>query len=101
MKLEISDKALTDLREIWDYIAERDESAADRVIDDILVALQKLLLMPDLGRMRDDLLPEMRSLVARRPYLAFYRVQEDRVQIIRVLHGMRDLEHVFEEETDE
>jgi toxin ParE1/3/4 len=33
--------------------------------------------------------------VADREFLAFYRVQDDRVEILRVLHGARDLEGIL------
>jgi plasmid stabilization system protein ParE len=36
----------------------------------------------------------MRSIVVV-PYLIFYRVREDSVQIVRVLHGHRDIEAMF------
>jgi len=39
----------------------------------------------------------MRSIVAR-PYVVFYRLNEDSVQIVRVLHGRRDIDAVFVDE---
>jgi len=39
-------EAVTDLDEIWNYIAERSPDAADRVISDILAAVRALVQLP-------------------------------------------------------
>jgi toxin ParE1/3/4 len=95
--LRLSSEAYADLQEIWDYIAEGNEDAADRVIDEIQAAFQKLLQMPDLGRTRDDLLPGLRSLVAFKPYVVFYQREGQTLLVARVLHGMRDMDAIFHE----
>jgi len=50
-----------------------------------------------LGRLRDDLAPSLRSIVASKPYVVFYRVDGMTVEVVRVLHGMRDLNSIFSE----
>jgi toxin ParE1/3/4 len=47
--------AVTDLEELWEYIAERNLDAADRVIADIFDALRTLVASPHIGRRRPDL----------------------------------------------
>ncbi len=49
---------------------------------------------PYLGRQRDELRAGMRSFPLGN-YLVFYRVQEDAVLILRVLHGRRDIDALF------
>jgi plasmid stabilization system protein ParE len=44
-----------DLDEIWEFIAEANLDAADRVIVDILAALDQLLPFPNQGHKRPDL----------------------------------------------
>ena len=48
-------EAALDLDEIWEFIAEANLDAADRVIVDILAALDKLLPFPNQGHKRPDL----------------------------------------------
>ena len=44
-----------------------------------------------IGRMRDDLQPDLRSFAAG-SYLIFYRPIDDGIEVVRVLHGARDIE---------
>lgn len=85
-----SDLARSDLDEIWDYIAQDNVDAADRVIDDLMATIGKLLSMPHSGRARPELAPRIRSFPCGR-YIVFYRPEEECIAIARVLHGSRDL----------
>jgi toxin ParE1/3/4 len=51
--------------------------------------------MPELGRLREELSPRLRSFPVGR-YVIFYRPMENRIEIARVLHGARDLPPLFE-----
>jgi toxin ParE1/3/4 len=42
------------------------------------------------GRSRDDVEPRLRSAFAS-PYVVFYRISTDGVEIVRILHGRRNL----------
>ena len=60
---------------------------------------------PQLGRGRDELGPNVRSkVVLDYPYLVYFRPAPPhagtRIQVIRVLHQARDVEHVFAQEDD-
>ena len=50
-----------------------------------------------LGTVRDDLGLELRS-VSLRSYLIFFRYLDDRLEVVRIVHGARDLPTVFESE---
>jgi toxin ParE1/3/4 len=50
--------------------------------------------MPEIGRMRNELVPGIRSLPIKR-YVIFYMVREKNIEIARVLSGYRDLASVF------
>jgi toxin ParE1/3/4 len=55
--------------------------------------------MPEIGRARPDLgAPETRSWRVKgfRNYLIFYEALSDRVRLLRVLHGARDLQAELE-----
>lgn len=79
-----------DLIDIWLYIAAENPDAADRLLDRIERRTQLLATQPFAGPARDDLDSGVRQLVVGN-YLMFYRVENDTILILRVLHGKRDL----------
>lgn len=83
-------KAADDLLEIWLYIARDNVSAADKVLDSIDARCRMLAEFPEIGTLREDIGPSVRVLVVGN-YLVLYRARDDRVDIVRVLHGARDL----------
>ena len=90
MQVFFSDLAIRDLEEIWLFIADDSDSAADKVIDDIMQAIQGLTLMPLSGRARPELASDLRS-IPQGSYVIFYRAMNQDIGIARVLHGSRDL----------
>ena len=86
--------ARIDLAEIWDYIADDNEAEADAFVETIDKKFQALAAQPNMGRKRDELAERLRSLAVGR-YVIFYRPIPGGVEIIRVLHGSRDLDAVF------
>jgi toxin ParE1/3/4 len=90
-----SPEARADLSEIWDYYAKTaGRPKADNIAREISNACRPLEDHPFAGRARDELRPGLRS-IATRPYVIFYRVRGDVAEIVRVLHGRRDLEDIF------
>jgi toxin ParE1/3/4 len=87
-------KALADLAQIWDYIADHSEERADAFIAAIDAKFQTLSQHPAMGRRREELAPGLRSFAMGR-YLIFYMPMTNGVDIVRVLHGFRDIETVF------
>ena len=63
-KIELSERALSDLEEIWLYFSEVSENAADKVLKQITEKFPKLLKFSQLGRERNDLLIGLRSFPA-------------------------------------
>jgi toxin ParE1/3/4 len=93
-RLEFTGPARADLQEIQDYIAGDSVEAAERWVGILETECRKLAEMPGLGRRRDELAPDLRS-VPVGVYIIVYRQIVDGVQIIRVLHGARDYEGLF------
>jgi plasmid stabilization system protein ParE len=94
--------ALGDLDEIWDYIAKDSVDAANRVESAILSACESLARHPKLGSRRTDItpLPVRFWAVARFPnYIVVYRSEIRPLQVIRVLHGKRNMGALLEEPT--
>jgi len=52
-----------------------------------------------LGRKQTELIANLRSVIVRR-YLIFYQPFENGVEVLRVLHGSRDVERIFDDWLD-
>lgn len=62
---------------------------------------ERLALLPGaLGRPRPEFAPGLRSFVAGR-YLIFFRYAADRLEIVAIVHGARDLPAVFADRKDD
>lgn len=85
-----------DLLAIFVTIASDNEGAAERLIDRIRQSLWRLSHYPLSGRARPELGPSVRSLPVGR-YVVLHRIEADRVLILRVLHGARDLDASVDE----
>jgi toxin ParE1/3/4 len=93
-------QAVTDLVEAAMYIARDSPAAAERFLTGAEATFQRLAEMPGLGRptqFPEDEFAGMRSWPIRNfpRFLVFYRETEDGIEIIRVLHGARDLPAIF------
>ena len=56
-----------------------------------------LATQPMMGRARDELAPGVRSFPFGR-YVVFYMPLDDGIDVVRVLHGARDIDAVFSPE---
>lgn len=91
-----SSLAEQDFRDIWRYIAARNPDAADRLLLRIDSKLELYAQNPRMGRARDQLAPGLKSFPVGK-YLVFYRIVADGIELVRVLHGARDLKALFSE----
>lgn len=82
--------ATQDVRDILDYLLEHSEPAADRFTAELEAACQLLRSQPRMGRDRVDLAPDVRSVVVGK-YLVFFRASDTTIQILRVIHGARNI----------
>jgi toxin ParE1/3/4 len=87
-------RAKADLSDIWQVIAEDSDDQADAFIDLIDQKFQLLAQQSGLGRRREELAEGLRSFPVGR-YVIFYLSIPGGVQIVRVLHGARDIEAAF------
>ena len=84
-------QARRDLLDIWLDIAPENIDAADRVYERLEARVLVLQQYPELGAARPDIAEPARMLVEP-PYLIFYRILPDAVQVVRVLHGARRID---------
>ena len=97
-RYQFTPQAITDLFDIWTFIAEDNPAAADKVEEAVFRACDLLADSPLAGRIRNDLtgLPVRFWLV--QPYsnyLIVYRPESKPIQVIRILHAARDLPAVL------
>lgn len=94
-------QAFRDIDAILDYIATQNIDAALRFYSAIRHEGERLSQMPGMGRVygfRNPAFADVRCWPVNRfrNYLIFYRPVSDGIEILRVLHGARDLKGIFD-----
>jgi toxin ParE1/3/4 len=92
VKVVITTEALEDLERIAAYIAQDNPQRARSFVQELVGKTRELGDLPQ----GFPLVPRYAHLGIRRrahgSYLIFYRVEDDRVTVIHILHGARDYE---------
>ena len=86
--------AKADIIDIWRTIADSNPNAATRMVRRIDERIKRLADFPELGPERPDLAPDLRVLIEGN-YLILYRLTETSVEVVRVVHGARDMTALF------
>ena len=86
MTYRLTRRARADVLNIWRYIAEDNEPAADRFIDLLIHHFRLLGDNPYAGRRREEMRPGYRSFPVGE-YLILYRIAAPGIQIMHVAHG--------------
>lgn len=87
----LSEAADLDLDDIWEYIAQDSIDAADRWIGKLFDAFETLARNPEIGHTRRDLTEYPVLFWPVSAYLIIYRRQDDRIEIVAVTQGSRDI----------
>ena len=85
-----SPAAEEDLADIWFSIALDNPHAADRLLDSIAFRIRQLATFPESGPRRPDIAADARALTVRN-YLVLYRHNPENIEILRIVHGARDI----------
>jgi toxin ParE1/3/4 len=95
-KLIVTPRADSDIDDICDHLRERDPRVSLRMFNECKTAIAMIEKFPEAGGRL--LLDDQEDLDFRyvRPksfdwYLIFYRLTESKIEVVRVLHGSRDL----------
>ncbi len=88
--------AAEDLIEIYHYITAHSPRAAETLLYGLDGEFRLLAERPGIGRARPELRPELRSW-SHGSYVILYRIVDAGVEIVRVIHGARDLAAVLNE----
>jgi plasmid stabilization system protein ParE len=97
MRCRISRAAQTDVAEIWRSIAisSGSEEIANKVEEDLYIAMKKLGLNPRLGHVRAEIDDDTVRFWSVYSILIAYRIQKSVLVVVRVIHSARDLRKIF------
>jgi len=93
-RIRITPLAERDLEDLWFFIAQDDPAAADRLLDLLEEKYKVLADNPHMGPARPDIAKELRYHPVG-SYLLLYRIISGGIELVRVVHGARDLPSLF------
>ena len=99
MRLRRSAIAEQDLLSVWEYIAQDNLAAANRMLERFQKRFESLLKFPYIGESQERYRPGLRSIVEGK-YIIFYEPRADEILIYRVLHGARKWEDLLSADDD-
>jgi len=89
-RLIISPIARNDLKNIFQFgMSNWGEAQSSKYLDHLKTQLWTLTEQPEMGIERDELLPNLRSFPVE-SHVIFYRLEIEKIEIIRVIHGRQD-----------
>jgi len=95
MNYRISRCADADIECICDYIAADNPAAAERLDQRIHTTIQTLAEFPDMGHHRPDVQDRRYYFWAVGNYVIAYRIENNALVVVRVLHGARNFRRLF------
>ncbi len=96
-RFALTPAAKADLLDIAAFISRDNPRAGQRVISELRDAMRRLAQLPHLGHLRQDLAAEPLRFWPLYAYLIVYRPETHPLQILRVLHGSRDVRSILEQ----
>jgi toxin ParE1/3/4 len=93
-RVQFTIQAGRDLEEIEAFISMDNPDAAARLLLSIREKCALLSQQPQLGKSRFELWKELRGFPVGN-YLIFYRPSAEGIEVIRILHGARDIPELF------
>ena len=96
-------QVIRDLLELATYIAEDNLDISDRFLAAAEQTFKQLSKMPEMGKTYGFTHPKLANVRQQvikgfKNYLVFYRLVDSKVEIIRVIHGARDIAAILDED---
>lgn len=92
---KVSELAQEDLLEIYEQMTPENLDAAARLMQSFREKFRLLAQFPNMGKERNELLLYLRYFPVGN-YLVFYQPTDEGIEILRVQHGARELDNLFE-----
>jgi len=93
-EFKLTNKAVEDLSKIWDYTFELwSERQADRYYEMLISNCQEIADNPDLGKSYDGITQSLLGTKANRHIIFYLTINENYVEITRILHERMDLKN--------
>ncbi len=96
-RYRVAAEAKRDLKSIYAYISQDRPRAAINLSRQLRQTFSIIGKQPLIGELRPDLGPKYRGFAAR-GYLIVYQAHQDLIEIVRVIHGARDVGAIFPHE---
>jgi plasmid stabilization system protein ParE len=90
-RVEWAPKALDDLVDIEEYIARDNRLAAERWVGRLITRAAEAAVMPKAARVVPEIGEEMVRETFLRDYRIIFRLLDDGIRVLRVIHGARRL----------
>jgi len=91
MKIRWTDPAIESLRSLHSYIATDSTVYASSFVQRIILAVERLTSFPRLGRVVPEADEETIRELLFQNYRIIYRIKNEMIEILTVIHGRRDL----------
>jgi len=95
IKIEWTRSAITDVKRLRDYIAHDSEAYAERFVQKIIEGVERAAFFPYSGRRVPESDDERVREVLFQNYRVMYRVEAERIAVLMVIHGARDLSQII------
>lgn len=91
----LSVEAEADLSDIFDYTEQEfGVEQAVTYLTELETCLLALVANPKAGRERNEIRADLRSMMSN-SHVIFYRICDDHIRVVRVLHGSRDFPNIL------
>lgn len=91
-KYKLTNEAVEDLTEIWDYTFEKwSEKQADKYYEILLENCQSIANEPNIGKNYEGIRKELFGLKANRHIIFYRKLNNNTIEITRILHARMDL----------
>lgn len=93
---QLSTAADYDLEEIFDYtLGEFGLDQAIKYVSEFESLFEQLVKNPEIGKARNEIKLGLKSF-PKASHIVFYRILQDHIWIVRILHGSRDILKFFD-----
>src|SRR5271157_449284 len=97
-KYKLTNKAVDDLTQIWNYTIGRwSENQADKYYRMLLDNFNDVANNPDVGKNYSEVIKNLLGFRAGRHIIFYRKIEEDEIEIIRILHEQMDLKNRIKE----